>query len=66
MDSCFLFSLAISCSILGNLGDKYNLKYFVSYAMLLASFFFSAIGFLGIYFENIYFYPVLMVLNGCS
>jgi len=48
MDSCFLFSYAISCKILGNLGDKYNLRYFVGIGMLLASFFFSAIGILGI------------------
>ena len=58
MDSVYLFSYAIGNMISGSLEDHYSLRYMISGGLMLSSFSYFMMVFLGIF--NIY-YPILFV-----
>lgn len=67
MDSLFLFTYSISLSIFGGIGDKMNLKNFVSFGMFIASLFLLLIGFVGFstnYPATLWVFPFFMSFNG--
>ena len=67
MNFSFLFAYALSNSILGQFGDRMDLKYFVLIGMLVSCISFGGIGLsylLGI--RSIYYFPFLMALNGAG
>eukprot|EP00825_Cyclidium_porcatum_P030309 TRINITY_DN3213_c0_g6_i1.p1 TRINITY_DN3213_c0_g6~~TRINITY_DN3213_c0_g6_i1.p1 ORF type:complete len:492 (-),score=37.74 TRINITY_DN3213_c0_g6_i1:328-1803(-) len=64
----FLFCYAFSLYVIGQLGDRFNLKYFVGCGMLLTSVIYGSQAFvrLVLHCKNPYVYAIIIGLNGMS
>ena len=67
-DISFLFTYAILLKINTKIGDKLNLKLFITSGMIFASLFLFSMGLFSLKFENkvLWLIPILMALNGAS
>ncbi|KAK9976161.1 hypothetical protein ABG768_021367 [Culter alburnus] len=66
LDSIFLFSYAVGLYISGVIGDRFNLRYVLSFGLCgsaVAEFIFGTLT-EWLHFYNVYFYCVLWVING--
>lgn len=66
LDSIFLFSYAVGLYISGVIGDRFNLRYVLSFGLCGSAITEFVFGTLTewLHFYNVYFYCILWVLNG--